>query len=59
MQLVANYELCVKQIACDGTFLRAKRRELGICVACEKALSRRGKMIGPRGVVKQPRVEGR
>lgn len=42
--------ICTRQIACDGTLLRAKRRETGICTACEEALNKRGKLIAPRGI---------
>lgn len=43
-------DMCIKQVACDGTPLRGNRRSIGVCTACESALLRRGKEIAPRGL---------
>lgn len=41
---------CTSQIACDGVSLQECRREKGICVPCEKAAAKRGKVIPPKGL---------
>lgn len=42
--------VCASQVACDGISLQEARREKGICVACEKAAARKGKVIAPKGI---------
>lgn len=41
---------CDKMLACDGVELRAGRKTVGYCTACEKALAKRGKVVAPRGL---------
>ena len=46
----ARTPTCQAQIACDGVSLQEARREKGICVPCEKAAARNGKIIAPKGI---------
>lgn len=42
--------VCNKMLACDGLELRAGRKVVGYCTACEKAMAKRGKVVAPRGL---------
>lgn len=50
MALDRHYDICTKQVACDGKDLRGERRVLGICFTCEEKLKKRVKVIPPRGI---------
>lgn len=52
---LSKWKLCPAMVACDGaTLLRGR----SVCLACERAEARRGRVIAPRGEhVEQVRKE--